>query len=126
MNAAAHNPRARRGVLLIYVLVIVAALGAAAAVLTDACASLAFEARETYLDACARNLAASAAAWADRNGAAVPAEGRELDVSALGVPGARLSVAPAAAPGRVEIRLSCRHGKRIVTGRVTRFAPLPR
>jgi type II secretory pathway component PulK len=109
---------------LIYVLAIVAMVGALAGALLDETATLVFEAREAHLAACKRNLQASGLAWARLASRAhqqptptttMPSRAaRELDVSALGVPGGTLEVTVKG--GRATAAASCRQGNRLWRG----------
>ncbi len=114
------NRRKRTGLAMLYVLVVIALVGGAVYLLTDACGTMAFETRQMYVDACARNLTASGLAWARRlkvgsPGADVPA--RSLDAGLLAIPGAELHVTIRGAEATVSV--SCRRGRRLVTRRET-------
>ena len=119
--------RARsRGFGMIFVLVVVAWVGAAMYVLTDVCATMDFATREILVSARGRNMAASALAWARLAGrdGRLPERDRQLDASALGGADDTLSVSVAATgPGLHEatIRTQCRNG-RVYRKRETRFA----
>ncbi len=104
------NRTRRKGFLLFYVLAIVVLVGGAVVILTDACTTMVFETREMHLDACARNLAASGAAWARRANAAGPLD-RALDANALAAPDAALRVR--LHDRDVSVEASCRQGRRI-------------
>ena len=115
------NGTTRTGFAMLYVLAAIALVGGAVYLLTDACGTMAFETRQMYVDACARNLTASGLAWARHSkvhspGADVPA--RSLDTEPLAVPDAGLDVTIRGADASVSI--SCRRGRHIVTRRETR------
>ena len=114
------NRRKRTGLAMLYVLVVIALVGGAMYLLTDACGTMAFETRQMYVDACARNLTASGLAWGRRlkvgsPGADLPA--RSLDAEPLAIPGAELHVTLRGAEATVSV--SCRQGRRLVTRRET-------
>jgi len=114
------NRTKRTGFAMLYVLVVIALVGGAVYLLADACGTMAFETRERYLAACARNLTASGRAWARRAGAGPPgavATARAVEVKPLAIPNATLDVTIRGAEATV--RASCRQGRRLLTRRET-------
>jgi hypothetical protein len=111
----------RKGFLMLYVLVLIALLAAAMILLADASGSMAHETRRQYLQACERNLAASALAWVAKNG--IPEEAsKRLDVEALSIPEAQVEVeAPLASetPATFCLRVSCGEGIGTLRRRIT-------
>ena len=81
---------------IIIVVAMIALVGAAAFVLTEASKDLMFQADRAYLDACERNLAAGALAWAKLHAAEAKApptaKPRSLNADPLRIPGGAVSV----------------------------------
>ncbi len=108
----------RSGFAIILAVAAVALVGAAVFVLADTSDSLMFESDLAYLQACNRNLSASALAWARQNQDKLrdsgPSEGIQLDVERLGIPAGNLNVAPLKDRGkglRVQIDTQCGRNK---------------
>ncbi len=108
----------RSGYAIILAVAAVALVGAAVFVLADTSDTLMFESNITYLQACNRNLSASALAWARQNQDKLrdsgPSEGIQLDVERLEIPAGNLKVAPLKARGkglRVQIDTQCGRNK---------------
>ena len=84
------------GFVLILVVAMIAFIGAEMFVLTAASRVIAYQANRTYLDACERNLTASAIVWAKHNpkskSAEEPSDTVELDTQGLNISNAGLSV----------------------------------
>jgi len=86
--------------------------------------SLMVDADRDCIEACSRNLSASAAAWARQNADTLAAAGEggiALDAALLEIPHASLHVA-AAGHGAVEVQIECRRG-RATCRRTATFAP---
>ena len=113
------------GFVLLFVMVLIGWLGVAIVVLSDACGTMVFSARGEYLEACTRNLTASARAWAEHHsrgigGAAV--RDRRLDVGDLAVRDASVVVSIASSDGKareVQVGTRCRRGKQTLRRRGT-------
>jgi hypothetical protein len=123
-----NHPATRRGGFgLVLVLAVLAVMGGAIASLAAQSVAIAYQTRRMHEDACLRNLQASALAWAARNasaGRARPESPATLDASALGVPGAKVTVGEGASDANVaSVTVDCQwesHGR---TNRSTaRFA----
>ena len=88
--------RRRKGFSIVLALLAVSLAGMAMAMLAAASGNLAFSSRRAYIEACDRNLRASALAWTRRRPAAAgdtpKNEKIELNTAALEIPNARLSV----------------------------------
>ena len=88
----------RSGFAIILAVAAVALVGAAVLLLADMSDTLMFDSDLAYLQACNRNLSASALAWARQNQDKLrdsgPSEGIQLDVERLGIPAGNLNVAP--------------------------------
>ncbi len=96
----------------------VALVAAAVVVLADTSDTLMFDSDLAYLQACNRNLSASALAWAKQNQDKLrdsgPSEGIQLDVEQLGIPAGNLNVSPLKAREkglRVQIDTQCGRNK---------------
>jgi hypothetical protein len=108
-----------RGAVLTLVLVAMILMGMAMFVLTGGAKAMLFHADTAYLQAVERNLIASGLAWTQQKlagNSALPAEKPvELDVTAFGVPQARLAVRVLEVrdgTARVHIETSCHKGQR--------------
>jgi len=125
--------RAKRdGYALIAAVVAVALAGVAILVLSSGSNGLLIEADRAHAEACGRNLAASALAWARDNAAKLPPAGQagpvRLDAEALDIPGAAVDIVPLEPDGsllRVRIDVQCRRG-RINLKRSTTYVLAPR
>ena len=88
----------RNGFAIILAVAAVALVGAAVLLLADMSDTLMFDSDLAYLQACNRNLSASALAWARQNQDKLrdsgPSERIQLDVERLGIPAGNLNVAP--------------------------------
>ena len=108
--------RCRGGFAIFYVLLILVLVGAGVIVLSNGSRRLQDETSRLESDACRRSLIASGQAWAALHAQDTPAQGRTLDVTALGIPEAELSVA--AQPQGVSIRFRhwSRYQRKVVSG----------
>ena len=108
-----------RGAVLTLVLVAMLLMGMAMFILTGGAKAMLFHTDTAFLQAVERNLIASGLAWTQQKlveNSAVPAEKPvELDVTAFGVPNARLAVRVLEVrdgTARVHIETSCHKGQR--------------
>ncbi|MHC4477758.1 MAG: hypothetical protein ACYTEL_19105 [Planctomycetota bacterium] len=108
---------ARKGFALVTVVVLIAGMGAALFVLAGIGNTVLFESDTAYLQACERNLIASALAWARNN---IKTQNKEsfgktvvLDAEKMGIHEASLSVTiDMATEGKAEVRISTRCSRR--------------
>ncbi len=112
----------RRGVAILYVLLILVWVGAAMTLLADASGSLAFQTRREYVEACSGDLQASAAAWADLHPDAPRDRPVSLDTADLSAPQPAIEIVPAD-DGAVRIRTRCRKGRWAVRRELARPRP---
>ena len=108
----------RNGYAIILAVAAVALVGAAVFVLADTSDTLMFDSDLAYLQACNRNLSASALAWASQNQDKLRDSGRsegiQLDVERLEIPAGNLNVAPLKAREKglsVQIDTQCGRNK---------------
>ena len=106
------------GMVLILVIVLMALIGAALVMLTAGAKTLMYDANRHYLQACNRNLAASAYAWAQKTvkdeSGKIPTQKIELNTSTLGLKNADLTVSFASSNHdqvSVDIQTRCTRGK---------------
>ena len=104
----------RSGYAIILALTAVALMAAALILLTDTSDTLMFDANLSYLQACDRNLSASALAWASHNQKKLPksqpSDRIQLDVELLGIPAGTLNVTASQAQGKglkVQVDTQC-------------------
>ena len=112
------NRMKRNGSAIVLALVAVSLVGSAVAILSASSSEMVFDANRAYLEACSRNLAASALAWAHhhrrRPAASRPAGEVPLDVEDLEIPNASLRVALTPLKGDcvgVRIASQCRRSR---------------
>ena len=105
----------RNGYVIILAVTAIALVGAALFILAGLANSLLFDANQAYLEACNRNLAASALAWAQHNRSKISASSKteqiQLDVSYLDIPDGDLRITllePGGKPSRLQINTQCR------------------
>jgi hypothetical protein len=104
------------GFALVLVVMAIALVGLEMFVLTGGSNTMLFQSNTAYLQACERNLVASGLAWARRNTKGERTSGTtiDLDVTAMNVRGATVSVATGAPRGNraeVQINTSCGRGR---------------
>ncbi len=109
----------QRGFILLFVIMAIIVVGVALFVLTDGANTMLFHADGAYLRAVERNLIASGLAWASEKvstgGDSPIGQSVDLDVTAFGCPGARLTAQITAVQdgtAAVRISTSCHKGRR--------------
>jgi hypothetical protein len=112
------NNKNRKGFVLIFVITTLALMGAMFVVLGNYSRTFLFESNNAYLDACSRDLAASGYAWAkynvEHNSQNLPSGRIPLDVNAMKIPGATVSLdiaRPADGKAQVTVHTSVSRGR---------------
>jgi type II secretory pathway component PulK len=114
--------RTKKGFILLLVVILIALAGIVMSFLTSASNTMLYQANNTYLQACQRNLTASGLAWAkinlQKDSSETPDKMIELDVTEMDIRGSSLTVDvshPAQTQPQVRIRTSCSRGRKNLT-----------
>ncbi len=108
----------QKGFVMIFIITLLALIAAEVYVLAGGANVIMFQANNAYLRACERNLAASAAAWAEKNQNKKNLPGRiELDIKSMDIPRAKLDVSikkPQNKKTAIEINTSVSYGRNTI------------
>lgn len=114
--------RKNKGFILVLIAVLVALTGIIMAFLTSTSKTMLFQSNKNYLQACERNMIASALAWSEINiqkeSGETSGKTVELDVTEMDIRGSSLTVnlsSPAQTSPQVRISTSCSFGRNNLT-----------
>ncbi len=125
--------RLRKGSTIVIALLALSLVATGLFLLGQGANTMMFNSNRAYVEACSRNLTASALAWAQQNRSTLAREGQQaeitLDVERLEVPNGHLGIIlerPDAKSMKIEINTKCRRGRMAVERSQTHLFPLER